>query len=145
VSGVEEKAVQSERLEVEETGQRSTLQLVRDIAGDTATLVRKEVELAKQEITEAITARIKAAAALAVAGVMGFFVVFFGAFGVAEGLAHTVQRWLAFLIVAAGFLLVAGGAAFFGLQHLKKPPLAPEETKRTVKEDVEWAKAQLKR
>jgi hypothetical protein len=40
---------------------------------------------------------------------------------------------------------MAAGAALFGLRRMKKPSLAPEETKRTVKEDVEWAKAQLKR
>jgi uncharacterized membrane protein YqjE len=142
---VEEKSVQSERLEVEETGQRSTLQLVRDIAGDTATLVRKEVELAKQEITEAITARVKAAAALAVAGVMALFAAIFLSVTAAVALDIVLPKWLAWLIVGGTFLILAGGAAFFGLRHLKKPPLAPEETKRTVKEDVEWAKAQLKR
>jgi hypothetical protein len=52
---------------------------------------------------------------------------------------------LAWLIVGGVFLLVAGGAAMFGLRRMKTPPMAPEETKRTVKEDVEWAKAQLKR
>jgi hypothetical protein len=56
-----------------------------------------------------------------------------------------LPKWLAWLIVGGTFLILAGSAAFIGLRHLKKPPLAPEETKRTVKEDVEWAKAQLKR
>ena len=47
--------------------------------------------------------------------------------------------------MGGAFLVLAGGAALIGLAKMKKPPIAPEETKRTVKEDVEWAKAQLKR
>jgi putative superfamily III holin-X len=43
------------------------------------------------------------------------------------------------------FLLVAGPAAMVGLRRMKQPSITPEETKRTVKEDVEWAKEQLKR
>jgi hypothetical protein len=40
------------------------------------------------------------------------------------------------------FLLLAGLAVLFG----RPKPKAPlEETKRTIKEDVAWAKAQLKR
>src|SRR5947199_410945 len=39
--------------------ERSTLQLVRDIAGDTATLVRKEVELARQETRDRLDAELR--------------------------------------------------------------------------------------
>jgi uncharacterized membrane protein YqjE len=124
---------------------RSTVQLVRDIAGDSATLVRKEIELAKQEVMEAVMARVKAAAALAVAGLFGLFALLFLAVTGAVALDIVLPKWLAWLIVGVAFLAIAGGAALFGLVRIKKPPLAPEETKRTVKEDVEWAKAQLKR
>ena len=67
--------------------------------------------------------------------------------GIAAGAALSIvlPRWLAWLIVGGAFLLLAAVAALVGLPKLKKPPMAPEETKRTVKEDVEWAKAQLKR
>ena len=135
----------SERSEAKAPQDQSTLQLIRSIAGDTSTLVRKEVELAKQEITEAITARLKAVAAMAVAGVLGLFVLGFLGAAAAKALDDVVAPWLSRLIVAGGFLLLAGIGAMFGMRRVKKPPLAPEETKRTVKEDVEWAKAQLKR
>jgi YihY family inner membrane protein len=127
------------------TDTRSTPQLIKDIAGDTATLVRKEVELARQEVVEALVARAKAAGALAGAGVMALFMLVF--LGIAGGLAlaTVMAAWAAFLIVAGAFLLLALGAALFAKLRLKTPPLAPEETKRTVKEDVEWAKAQLRR
>ena len=135
----------SEGSEAKAPQDQSTLQLIRSIAGDTSTLVRKEVELAKQEITEAITARLKAVAAMAVAGVLALFVLAFLGAAAAKALDDVVAPWLSRLIVAGGFLLLAGIGAMFGMRRVKKPPLAPEETKRTVKEDVEWAKAQLKR
>ncbi len=123
---------------------QSTLELVRSISGDTVTLVRKEVELARQEVVGAITSRLMGAGALAAAAVMGLFIMTFLGLAAAAALDNVLRPWASRLIVAGGFLLLAGGAGLFGLRHLKKPPLA-EETKRTVKEDVEWAKAQLKR
>jgi len=124
---------------------RSTPELIRAVATDTATLVRKEVELARQEVIEALVARAKAAGAFGAAGVLALFMVVF--LGIAGGLALSLvmAAWAAFLIVAGVFLLLALGAVLFAKLRLKAPPMAPEETKRTVKEDVEWAKAQLRR
>lgn len=127
------------------TGELSTVRLVGQVAGDVGTLVKKEVELARQEITEAVMARVKAIAAFVVIGVIALFIVgFLGAAG-AAGLAQVVPLWLALLIVAGGFVLLAILAAVFGVARLKKPPLKPEKTQKTIKEDVEWAKAQLRR
>ncbi|MFL5799330.1 MAG: phage holin family protein [Actinomycetota bacterium] len=124
---------------------RSTPELIKAVAGDTATLVRKEVELARQEIVEALVARAKAAGALGAAGAMGLFACLFLSVAGALALAIVLPAWAAFLIVAGVFLVLAGGAAAFGVFRMKRPPMAPEETKRTVKEDVEWAKTQLRR
>jgi putative superfamily III holin-X len=124
---------------------RSTIDLVRSMAGDVGTLVRKEVELARQETVEALTARAKAAGALAAAGVVGLIAVVFLGLAAAVALDGVIRPWASRLIVAAAFLLLTLGAALFGIRRMKRPPLAPEETKRTIKEDVEWARAQLKR
>jgi len=124
--------------------ERSTLELVQSIAQDSGSLVRKEIELAKQEILEAVTARAKAAAGFAVAGVFGFVGFLFAAAAGAWALSLVLPLWASWLIVAGAFLLLAGGAAMFAMTRLKVPPMAPEETKRTVKEDVEWARAQLR-
>jgi hypothetical protein len=125
--------------------QQSTIELFRSIATDTSTLVRKEVELARQEFTAAITARVFGAAAFGVGAVFGLLLLIFLALAAAEALDLVVAPWLSRLIVAGVFLVLAAVAALIGMQKMKKPSLAPEETKRTVKEDVEWAKAQLKR
>lgn len=124
---------------------RSLVELVRSIAEDLGALVRKEIELARRELMEAIAARAKAVAAFAVAGLMGLFAMIFLALAAASALDIVLPAWASRLIVAGAFLLLAGAGAAFGLRRLKRPSLAPEETKRTIKEDVEWARAQLKR
>lgn len=128
-----------------ENGDRSTIRLVRDIADDTATLVKKEVELARQEMLEAINARLRAGAALAGAAVLGLLVLVFLGLAAEAGLDNVMADWAARLVVAGGALVIIGGAVLFARTKLKSPPIKPEETVRTVKEDVEWAKAQLKR
>jgi len=125
--------------------QRSTMELVRDIAADSSTLVRKEVELAKQELMEAVVARLMGAGVLAAAGLFAIFLVGFLGLAAAAALDLVLPAWAAALIVAGAFALLAAPAALFGTRKMKKPPMAPEETVRTVKEDVEWARAQLKR
>src|SRR6266542_3736419 len=73
---------------------------------------------------------------------IGMFLVIFLALAAATALDLVFAPWLSRLIVAGAFFLMAAGAALFGLRRMKKPSLSPEETKRTVKEDVEWSKAQ---
>ena len=103
------------------------------------------MELAKREITEALSARIKAAAAFGAAGAFGFLGLIFGLLAAAAGLSIVVTPWLAALIVMGSLFVLAGIAGLFAMLRVKKPSMAPTETVRTVKEDVDWARAQLKR
>ncbi len=76
---------------------------------------------------------------------MAMFGVIFLGCAAAHALESVVSPWAARLIVGGGFFLLAALAAAIGLMRAKRPPLKPEMTVETVKEDVEWAKAQLKR
>jgi len=125
--------------------ERSIAEILRSIATETSTLIRKEIELAKQELLEALTARLMAVGAAVVAGVFGLFILAFLGLAAAAALDNVVRPWASRLIVAGGFLVLAGWGGLFAIRKLKRPPMAPEETVRTVKEDVAWAKAQLKR
>ncbi|MGH2768037.1 MAG: phage holin family protein [Actinomycetota bacterium] len=124
---------------------RSTLDLLYSIVGDTAELLRKEVELARQEIVEAVMARVKAAGALAGAAVLGLLALAFLAAAAAAALDLRMAPWASRLIVAGGLLALAGVLSAFGILRARRVPLAPTETKRTIKEDVQWARAQLRR
>lgn len=123
----------------------STPQLVQSIATDLGTLVRKEVELAKQEVVEAVTAKLRAAASAAAAGVMALFAIVFAGAAAAAALDAVFAPWASRLVVAGAFALAAAGAGMFALARMKRPSIAPDQTVKTVKEDVEWAKAQLRR
>ena len=130
---------------VEVPRRRSTVELIRTIGVDLSTLAKKEVELARQEVMEGVMARAMAAGAFVAAGVLALFVVGFFGLAAAEALDGVMRPWASRLVVAVCFLLLAGIAVLFGKQRAKRPSLTPEETKRTVKEDVAWAKRQLKR
>jgi putative superfamily III holin-X len=125
--------------------ERSSLELAREIGADLGTLVRKELELARQEMLEAIAARMKAAGAGAVAGVMGFVALLFFGLAAVAGVATELPFWASCLVVAGGFAVLALVALGFALLRVKRSSMAPEATVRTVKEDIQWAKAQLRR
>jgi hypothetical protein len=139
------EATRRSEVDVTDLREQSTVEIMRSIATDSATLVRKEMELARHEIVEAVSARIQAALAAATAGVLGLMALAFFALAAAAGLDNVMRPWASRLVVAGAFAVLAVGALAFGALRAKRAPLAPEETKRTVKEDVEWAKTQLKR
>jgi membrane protein len=126
-------------------GTRSTGDLVRSIGTDAVSLVRKEMELAKQEVKEGMAARAKGGAAFAAAAVMGLYIVGFLAAAAAAALALVLPVWAALLIVAGVFILVALIAAMVGRTLMKNTSVKPERAKENLKEDVKWARAQLKR
>ena len=115
-------------------------ELVRSITTDVATLVKKEVEFARIEIVEAVNARLKAAGAIAFAAVLALFVLAFLGLAAANALDQVMDAWAARLVVAGGFLVVAVVAEVIAMRRVKSP-VAPE-TKRTLREDAEWARAQ---
>lgn len=124
---------------------RDTAALLRALLDDTQLLLRKHVELAKHEVLEAVDARLKAAAAGAVAGVFALFGLGFLAAAGAWGLATVMPDWLARIVVGGAFLVVAAGAGLLARRKLVEPPMSPEVTVATLKEDVGWARAQLRR
>jgi hypothetical protein len=127
------------------THDRSTLQLIASIADDTKHLVSKEIELARMEIVEALVARAKGAAAFAAAGVLALMMFIFGGLAGAAALDLVLPAWASRLIIAAAFAVLAVGAVLVAVVKMKSPGIVPEETKRTLKEGEEWAKAQLLR
>jgi hypothetical protein len=125
-------------------GARGTGDLLRSIAMDLSMLVTKQFELAKQELAAMASARAKAAGVFGAAAVLGLFVVGFLGLAGAEALALVLPRWAAMLIVAVAFLLIAGIAILVARQSMRSPA-KPELTQESLKEDVAWAKQQLKR
>jgi hypothetical protein len=70
---------------------RETPEVLRSLVDNTQLLVKKEIELAKLEIKEIVTARLLAVAFLAVAGVLGLYLLGFALVTVAKALELAQQ------------------------------------------------------
>jgi membrane protein len=130
---------------VSTNGARGTGPLLRSIAADISTLVTKQIELAKQELGEMVGARAKAVGVFSAAAVLGLFVIGFLGMAGAEALDLVLPRWAAMLIVAAIFAVLAAVAIVAARGWLRSSSSKPELTQESLKEDVRWAKQQLKR
>ena len=109
----------------------------------TRTLVKKQVELVKIEMTEAVSVRAKGAGMMAGAAVMALYALGFLAAAGAVALALVLPAWAANLIVAAVFVAIAGTLALIGRNAIKNAPTTPEQTQETLKEDARWARQQI--
>jgi uncharacterized membrane protein YqjE len=124
---------------------RSMPELLKQLSQETTQLVHQELELAKAELQQ------KGKQAGAGAGMFGGA----GALGLAALGALTacfilaldliMPAWLAALIVAVVYGIIAFVLVKQGQARLKQAaPPVPEQTIETVKEDVEWAKTQMR-
>lgn len=125
--------------------ERSLGELFGDLARETSTLVRQEVELAKTEMSQKASNIGKDIGFLAVGGAIAYAGVLALGAALIIGLAQLgLPWWLSALLVG----LVVAGIGYFlvqkGLSALKQQNLAPQKTIETIKEDVEWAKGQTK-
>lgn len=105
----------------------------------------KQIELAKQELGEMVGTRAKAAGVLGVAAVLGLFVIGFLGMAGAEALDLVLPRWAAMLIVGSVFAVLAGVALLAARGWLRSGRSKPDLTRESLKEDVAWAKQQLRR
>lgn len=124
---------------------RPLADLLRDLSDQTSTLVRKEIELAKVELTSKGKRAGAGAGMFGGAGTLGFYAL--GAFtaGVIILLGTAIEPWLAAFVVALAYALVAGVLALAGKKQVERatPPL-PEQATESVKEDVQWTKARAR-
>jgi uncharacterized membrane protein YqjE len=118
---------------------KSAGQLVKEVTEDLSTLVRKEIDLAKAELGKSMAAKAKGAAIIAIAGVLGLFALIFLLLAIRDGFDTFLWTWLSDLITAAILLVIAGIAALVARKKLATP-MKTDLTKKTIKDDVEWAK-----
>lgn len=150
----------------DELREQSVGELVRQLATETTTLVRQELDLARAEATragETVVTLAKqelqlakaemaekgrqagpglgmvggaAAVALLAGGALTAFAIL--------ALDGVMPNWLAALLVGLALAAIAAGLYFAGKQRVSEAgPLVPEQTIETIKEDVEWAKTQI--
>ncbi len=123
---------------------RSLGELFAELAQETTTLVRHEVNLAKAEMGEKASRAGKHAGFLAAGGAVAYAGLLAILAAVIILLNDVMPLWLAALLVGlvvaiAGYLLVRKG-----LDALKREDFTPRQTMETLKEDQQWAKDQTK-
>ena len=127
------------------TEARSTGQLVGDMVTELRMIARKEVELARHEIRDAVSVRGQAAVAMAVAGLLGLVALACAVVAAAVALSLVMDRWAAWAVVAGVFLLLSGGALMIARTRARAVPLEPEKTRQSIEENAQWARTQLQR
>ena len=119
----------------------SNKELLQHIVQNATLLAKKEVELAKAELKADLKSEIAMAKGLTVAGLCAIWTVSMMLVAVALALGKAMPEWAAALVVAAAVLLVGTVAGLVGWGKRVKEPL--ETTRRTLKEDVQWAKERI--
>jgi hypothetical protein len=120
----------------------SVPELLGELARQTGTLFRQELELAKVETRQEVQRAGKAAGMFAGAGVAGWLALLLLSLALAWLLDQGLNTALSFAIVGVLWAIVAAVLAARARRNAKAmtPPLP--NTTATLKEDVEWAKHQ---
>lgn len=119
--------------------------LLTELAQETTTLVRKEVELAKAEMSEKVNQATAGAVSLAAGGMVAFAGVIFLLLAATFGLAKFMEPWLAALIVGGVVTILGVVLVSMGKSKLSARNLQPNRTISTLQDDKRWAKAQMSR
>ena len=124
---------------------RSLGELLKQLSEQTTRLVHQELELAKAELTQKGKQAGMGAGMFGGAGALGLAAL--GALTACFILAlnAVMPAWLAALIVAVVYGIIALVLVKQGQAKIRQAtPPVPEQTIETVKEDVEWAKTQMR-
>ncbi|MCW2946429.1 MAG: hypothetical protein JWR24_3146 [Actinoallomurus sp.] len=115
---------------------KSIGELVAIATADVSRLIKAEMELAKLELKGDAKKAGLGGTLFAVAGLIGGIVLILLSIAAAYGLIELgVWRWLAFVIVAGVYVLLAAILIGIGLWRMKKMSRA-SRTRKTVKEDL---------
>ncbi len=122
---------------------RSLSELFAELARETSTLVRQEVQLARDEVSQQVARVGRNVGALVAGGAVvyaGFLAIIAAVILLLGDLG--LPWWLAALLV--GVVVAGVGAALVAraITALKQTDLVPRQTVETLREDQEWVKEQ---
>ena len=114
-----------------------------EVVGDLADLLQKELRLAKTELTEKLSLKLRAGVWISVAAAFGLCVLLLVIEAAIFAIASTgiALHWSCLIVAAV--LVAAAGAAFAKGRADASEDLAPSRTIHQVKQDIAAAKEQL--
>jgi apolipoprotein N-acyltransferase len=107
-------------------------------------LIRSEIQLARTEVRADIAQVARAGIFVAIGAVFGLYALGFALQGVVYALATRVTLWLSASIVAVGAAVIAGIFLYVGRTKMKQVDLKPDNTIRSLQENVTWMKKQVR-
>jgi len=126
------------------TNDTTVSDLISGLVNDAQLLVRREIDLAKREVTIEVDKVKQGAVSLGIGA--GLAVI--GALLLGHMLVYLVQTltglslWVSYLIVGALFAIGGGLLLMQGIKRMKNVDPLPRETIESVKEDIQWIKEQ---
>ena len=115
-------------------------ELLGQLANNSAALVRDEIELARQEMSEKVTVLRSGIVIAAVGLVLGLLALLTLTAAAVIGLANYVGAGKSALIIGGALAILGGAIAFAGFGQIKRTSLKPKQTIETLEEDKEWLK-----
>ena len=122
---------------------RSMTDVLQDIVWNVQEIIRSEFRLARAETRDELKTAAKSGGVLATGVVTGLYAIAFLLLALMYALEILVTPWLAALIVAIAVGALAALFIALGRKRLRKVQ-GPQKTVRTVKENVEWTKQQMR-
>ncbi|HEY1423111.1 MAG TPA: phage holin family protein [Candidatus Acidoferrum sp.] len=124
--------------------QRSVPEVLQDIIGNFERIIRSEFRLAKTEIREEASQAVKPVSVLGVGLVLGFLGLGFLLLASVYALSLVIAPWLAALLVGGLLAIVSSILIASSSANLKQLNPTPDKTIRSLEENVQWAKNQIK-
>ena len=124
--------------------ERSFAELFQDILANVQEIIRSEFRLAKAEVREEAVKARRSVSMLGAGVFIGLYALGFLLLAAVYGLETVVPSWLAALIVGAAIAVAATVLLSIGRNRLKQVHPVPEKTVATLKENVQWARHQVR-
>jgi hypothetical protein len=132
--------------------ERSLGQLIKELTGETTTLLRQEVELAKAEMSEKVSRVGTNLAALGLGGAVALLGAMALVAAVTLGLVSLfdnfmspeVAVWVAPLLVGAVLAGIGYAMITKAMATLRQESITPKKTTQTLQENKEWLKSKIR-
>ena len=107
-------------------------ELLAQLVSHSASLVRDEIKLVKQEMLEELQSSRSGAITLVIGAALVWIALLTLCAAVVIGLSVFMGPGMAALVTGAGLAVIGGAIAFIGFRQLKKTTLKPEKTIRSM-------------
>ena len=123
---------------------RSMGEIVQSIIADVQEIVRSEFRLVKAEVQEETAKVARSGTPLIVGLLLGLYALGFVLLAAVHALSIVIAAWLAALIVGFAVGAVSLILINMGRNRLKGVKVVPEKTIGSMRENVQWARNQIR-